>query len=99
VPVPEEVNRFLERGLGGEVIDVEAPIEQPALLAVDEANLRGGDDGVLEPGLDQIHLGIRCGVRHGSSCSPSGEANKTAFLYHIRQGGDKARSGSPAPRW
>jgi hypothetical protein len=31
--------------------------------------------------------------------APSGEANKTAFLYHIRQGGDKRRSASRATRW
>ena len=56
--MPQEVDRFLERGLGGEVIDIEAAIEQPALLSVDEADLRGGDDDVLETGLDEVHLEV-----------------------------------------
>ena len=59
--VPEEVRHLLEGRLRDEVVYIEAPIEEAALVAVDEADVRCRDDNVLETSLQ----GIRGGVTHG----------------------------------
>src|SRR5262249_33848367 len=67
VPVPEEERRLLEARVGDQVVDVVAAVEEPPLIAVDEADLRRRHDQVLEAGLG----GRR---RHGPlpSCASGG---------------------------
>src|SRR4029434_10748875 len=95
-PGEEEEDDFLERGVRDEVINVVAPIDEPALVAVDEADLRGRDDDVLETGL---HGGCRHAgsVRHGFLGTPfrgSMGRIETASLYHTDTGGFNALPGA-----
>ena len=60
--LPQEVGDLLEGRVGHQVVHVIAPVDEPALVAVDEADLRRRDDDVLETSLQ----GIDRGVRHGS---------------------------------
>ena len=57
-PVPEQVGDLLERRVLGELPDVVAPVDEAALLAVDEADLRLEGDDVLQAPLDRL-LGHR----------------------------------------
>src|SRR3990172_3643074 len=63
VAVPQEVGPLLEARSLDQVVHVEAPVDQTALVAVDEADVRGGDDNVFEAGLQRIDSG----VAHGST--------------------------------
>src|SRR5262245_6997534 len=50
--VPEQVHDLLERGVLDEIIDVVSAIEQAPLAPIDEANLGGGNDHILEASLE-----------------------------------------------
>src|SRR5439155_15125353 len=81
-PLPQEIDDLLERGVGHEIVDVEAAIEQAALVTVDEADFRGGNDDVLETGLERMDLGGGGAVRHGSPALLPGGCNENVTLYH-----------------
>jgi sarcosine/dimethylglycine N-methyltransferase len=68
--VPEQKTYFLERGVRDEVVDVVSAVEETTFAPVDEADLGGGDDDVLEAGLGEGP----CVIGHGCP--------ETAFLYH-----------------
>ena len=77
-PLPQEVGDLLEGRVGHQVVHVVAPVDEPALVAVDEADLRRRDDDVLETSLQ----GIDRGVRHGSLRFSLGRRWKRLLLPH-----------------
>ena len=52
--VPEQEGRLLERGVLDEIVDVEAAIEKPSTVTVDEADLGRRHDDVLESGIGRL---------------------------------------------
>src|SRR5258705_76863 len=60
--LPEEEGHFLEGRVRHQIVDVVAPVDEAALAAVDETDLRRGDDDVLETGLQGIDRSVRHGV-------------------------------------
>ena len=52
--VPEQGDRLLERGMRHQVVDVVASIEKPPPITVDEADLGGRHDHVLESGIGRL---------------------------------------------
>ena len=80
-PVPEQVHDLLERGVLDEIVDVVAAIEQAPLAPVDEADLGGRNDHVLEASLElplahTIPSPLRCenGFFYHTCRSPSRRA-------------------------
>src|SRR4029077_13965094 len=78
--LPEEEGHFLEGRVRHQIVDVVAPVDEAALAAVDETDLRRGDDDVLETGLQ----GIDRGVRHGVPVLLGGGWERLLLPYALR---------------
>src|SRR5262245_66428881 len=81
----QEIDHLFECRMSDEVIHVVAAVQQAALVAIDDADLRGGDDDVLETGFERLHLGGRRAVGHDRPALLPVGGNENAILYHTAE--------------
>src|SRR5215510_12586812 len=81
----QEIDHLFERRVSDEIVHVVPAIQQAALVAIDEADLRGGDDDVLETGFERLDLGGRRAVGHDRPALLPVGGNENAILYHTAE--------------